>query len=106
MKYLLLFSLFISNARGISSEQRISGSVTSQSGCSKKVMVWLSLDKENYKERLLLMHTEVPDGGTFEFYVRPGDYQVRASDETGCEYLQKVSVKGEDSSLKIKMVRK
>lgn len=103
----LFFVLFtISHAGAISNEQSISGKVESISGCSKKAMVWLSLDKENYKERLLLMHTEVPSGGSFKFYVRSGDYQVRASDEAGCEFLQKVSVKGSDVELKIRMVKK
>lgn len=69
-------------------------------------MVWLSLDKDDYKERLLLMHTEVPQGGTFRFHVRPGDYQIRASDKVGCEFLQKVSVKGQDPFLYIQMVKK
>ena len=68
--------------------------------------MWLSLDKEDYQERLLLMHTEVPLGGTFRFHVRPGQYQVRASDKEGCEFLQRVSVKGEDPFLKVKMVKK
>lgn len=106
MKYLFLTTLFIANAWSVSIEQTISGKVEVTKGCSKKVMVWLSLDKDNYKERLLLMHTEVPQGGTFKFYVRPGNYQVRASDEAGCEYLKKVEVKGTDPVLDIKMVKK
>lgn len=93
-------------AFGLSNIQSISGQVESAPGCSKKAMVWLSLDKESYKERLLLMHTEVPAGGTFNFYVKPGDYQVRGSDEAGCEYLQKVSITGNDSKLVIKLVKK
>lgn len=55
-------------------------------------MVWLSLDKDTYKERLLLMHTEVPVGGTFQFYLKPGDYQLRASDAKGCEFFQRIKV--------------
>ncbi len=106
MKYLFLILIFISEAWAISIEHTISGQVASTKGCSDKVMVWLSLDKEDYQERLLLMHTEVPVGGTFRFHVRPGDYQVRASDKEGCEFLQKVKAKGEDPVLKIKMVKK
>lgn len=75
-------------------------------GCSKKVMVWLSLDKENYKERLLLMHTEVPQNGTFKFFARPGHYQVRASDEAGCEFVKKVSLKTRNAHIDIRMVKK
>lgn len=90
----------------LAAETTISGKVLSSSGCAKKTMVWLSLDKENYHERLLLMHTEVPQGGTFEFYVKPGDYQVRVSDDEGCEYLKKVSIKDRPVSLSIQMVKK
>lgn len=92
-------------AMALSIEHTISGKVEKTEGCSGKVMVWLSLDKENYKERLLLMHTEVPVGGSFKFYVRPGKYQVRASDESGCEYFQRVSGV-QEPVLKVKMVKK
>lgn len=106
MKYLFFILIFVSHAHANSIEHTIAGKVERTKGCSEKVMVWLSLDKEDYQERLLLMHTEVPLGGTFRFHVRPGDYQVRASDKDGCEFLQRVSVKGEDPFLAIKMVKK
>lgn len=106
MKQYLFLVLFMTNAWAWAQEVTISGKVLSDKACSKKVMVWLSLDKDNYKERLLLMHTEVPVGGTFRFYVRPGHYQVRASDESGCDYLQRVTVKGQDTDLPVKLVKK
>lgn len=106
MKFLFFILIFISHGRAIAIDHSISGKVEKTNGCSDKVMVWLSLDKEEYPERLLLLHTEVPKGGTFRFHVKPGDYQVRASDKEGCEFLQRVSVKGEDPFLKIKMVKK
>lgn len=68
--------------------------------------MWLSLDKESYKERLLLMHTEVPQNGTFEFYVKPGNYQVRASDPEGCEFLKKLTVKTKPASFEVRLVKK
>ncbi len=82
----------------------ISGKVLTDKGCSNKAMVWLSLDKENYKERLLLMHTEVPIGGTFSFYVKPGEYQIRGSDESGCHYLQKLSLKDSRENVTVRLV--
>lgn len=82
----LLFSFSAMSASGVR------GKVTSIKECSSPVMVWLSLDKENYKERLLLMHTEVPVGGTYQFYLKPGEYQVRASDEKGCEFFKRIKV--------------
>lgn len=84
----------------------ISGKVEAPASCSDKVMVWLSLDKDQYQERLLLMHTEVPRGGTFSFYVKPGQYQVRGSDKVGCEFLQRVVVNDKAPELTIKMVKK
>ena len=106
MKTFLLLHLLSLHVLAVPMEQTISGKVEKTPGCSEKVMVWLSLDKDNYKERLLLLHTEVPLGGTFRFHVKPGDYQVRASDQVGCEYMQRLTVKGEDPALKIRMVKK
>jgi hypothetical protein len=84
----------------------IKGVVSSPDGCSSPVMVWVSLDKEDYKERLLLMHTEVPVGGSFQFYLKPGNYQLRASDQKGCEYFKRILVKGSVLTEKVKMVKK
>jgi hypothetical protein len=106
MKYVFLLLFLSTEVLAVSTSQTISGKVEVTPGCSKKVMVWLSLDKADYKERLLLMHTEVPQGGTYSFFVKSGDYQIRASDEAGCEYLTKVSVKGIDPVIAIKMVKK
>lgn len=92
MKFVFLSALLSLGAYANTST--IEGKVDIPAGCSKKAMVWLSLDKENYKERLLLMHTEVPNKGTFRFYVKPGHYQLRASDESGCEFLKRVKVQG------------
>ena len=106
MKYALLILLFISQAMALSIADSISGKVSATAGCSEKVMVYLSLDKENYKERILLMHTEVPKNGTFKFFVRPGDYQIRVGDKAGCEFFKKVTVKERDIELVVKMVKK
>jgi hypothetical protein len=106
MKYLFLTVLLINHARAFSLADSISGKLEATPGCSNKAMVWLSLDKENYKERLLLMHTEVPQGGSFKFFVKAGKYQIRASDEAGCEYAQKVSVSSRNVNLAIKRVKK
>jgi hypothetical protein len=99
----ILFMLFSFSAQATSG---VKGKVTSPKECSSPVMVWVALDKNEYKERLLLMHTEVPVGGSFQFYLKPGDYQIRASDEKGCEFLQKVTVKDLVAQLQIKMVKK
>jgi len=106
MKYLLILIFLISSALIYASESTISGTVSNGIGCADKAMVWLSLDKENYKERLLLMHTEVPKGGSFKFYVRPGAYQIRATDQEDCEYLEKIVVKNKDFSMKVELVKK
>lgn len=106
MKYIFLLIFMTSQAFAIPIADSISGKVSTVEGCSKKVMVWLSLDKEDYKERLLLMHTEVPVGGSFEFFVKPGKYQVRGSDEAGCEFLLKVEVTTKNAAIDVKMVKK
>jgi hypothetical protein len=106
MKYTFLFILLTFDVYAVSIADSISGKVATVDGCSNKVMVWLSLDKEDYKERLLLIHTEVPVGGSFEFFVKPGKYQVRASDKKGCEFLKKVEVKTHNSEVNVQMVKK
>lgn len=84
-------------------EPGVTGKVESVPGCSKKVMVWLSLDKEEYQKRLLLMHTEVPVGGKFQFYLRPGEYQLRATDDKGCEFFQRVKIGRNLASIPVRM---
>ena len=84
----------------------VSGKVSLTKSCGKKVMVWLSLDKENYNERLLLMHTEVPQGGSFQFNLKPGLYQVRATDEKGCEFMQKIKINDSFLKVAVAMVKK
>lgn len=96
--FLLSFNLYAASG--------VKGIVASPKECAKSVMVWVSLDKDNYKERLLLMHTEVPVGGNFQFYLKPGDYQIRASDEIGCEFMQRVKVGEKLLEMAIKLERK
>ena len=88
---MLLLCLFLTS-QVFADETGVTGSVRSPKECTGKVMVWLSLDKDNYNERLLLMHTEVPPQGSFQFYLKPGAYQLRASNEQGCEYEKKIKV--------------
>lgn len=104
MKALFLFLFLLSFS--VFSATGIKGVVTSVEGCSSPVMVWVSLDKEDYKERLLLMHTEVPVGGSFQFYLKPGNYQLRGSDQKGCEYFKRILVKGSVLTEKLKMLQK
>jgi hypothetical protein len=84
----------------------VRGKVSAVEGCSGKVMVWLSLDKDNYKERLLLMHTEVPLKGSFQFYMKPGNYQLRATNEQGCEFLKRITIKNDVLDLPVMLVKK
>ncbi len=106
MKLLFLVAFIYSLNSAFAVESSISGKIATVTGCSKKVMVWLSLDKENYHERLLLLHTEVPQGGTYRFFVKPGNYQVRATDEAGCEFLERVNVRIEDKNVPVTLVKK
>lgn len=93
MKRLLLLSLISFTLLAHAEEYGVEGQVESVAACSKEVMVWISLDKEDYRERLLLMHTLVPVGGKFQFYLKPGNYQLRATDDKGCGFFRKISVK-------------
>ena len=101
--FLLGLILLSFNAHAVSG---VKGIVTSVKSCSSPVMVWVSFDKDTYKERLLLMHTEVPVGGSFQFYLKPGNYQIRGSDQAGCEYLKRIVVKDKVGTVEVKMVKK
>jgi len=100
MKF-LIFILLIFSAP--SWALKINGKFLESTCSTNKAMIWLSTDSESYKDRKLLLHTLVPLGGTFSFYVRPGDYQVRGSDEKGCESFAKISIKDTDENLKISL---
>lgn len=104
MKFLV--GLLFLSTQAYASSLGIEGRVTSSAGCGKKVMVWLSLDKDNFQERKLLIHTEVPAGGTFKFYTKPGAYQLRASDEVGCEFMQRLTVNTKSLNQAVKLVKK
>lgn len=101
--FFFILMLFISNAAFAS--PGVVGEVISIKECSKEVMVWLSLDKDDYKERLLLMHTLVPVGGKFQFYLRPGSYQLRASDDQGCSFYQKIKIQDAIGSIQVRMAK-
>jgi hypothetical protein len=102
---LLAFGLILLSFQALAASG-VRGRVNSDKGCSSPAMMWLSLDKDNYKERLLLMHTEVPVGGSFQFYLKPGKYQLRGSDKSGCEYLKRIVVNEKMGSVDVKLVKK
>lgn len=106
MKVWIILYLLLSFFSLAWSAPGVKGKVASPKGCSSPVMVWLSLDKDDYKERQLLLHTQVPVGGTFQFYLKPGQYQVRASDQNGCEFFQRIKVENVVSQVEVKMVKK
>ena len=106
MRYIVFGLLFSFSVKAVTFESTISGKFEATPGCSKKAMIWLSLDKENYSERMLLMHTEVPHGGTFRFFVKSGNYQVRGSDEAGCEFMKRITVRDRDVTVPVKLVKK
>ncbi len=101
MKYFLILYIFISNLHATT----IRGKVTASQGCnSKNVMVWLSTVSDDFVQRTLLMHTEVPNNGSFEFYVKPGDYELRGTSSEGCGFIERVKVlENQKISLKVKL---
>jgi hypothetical protein len=101
MKYFLLLFFFISNLHA----STIKGKVTAPHRCnSKNIMVWLSTVSDDFTKRTLLVHTEVPKNGSFEFYVKPGDYEVRGTSSEGCGFIERVKVlENQKISLKVKL---
>lgn len=91
MLFFLSFPLFAATIRGT-----VSSTQECQSG---KAMVWLSKNEKEFTKKELLLHTMVPERGSFEFFVNPGDYLVVASNEKGCAFEQPVRV--EEKSLLI-----
>ncbi len=85
----------------------IRGEVQSLPECkSEQTMVWLSLNEKEFKKKLLLMHTLVPERGTFEFYVKPGRYLLVGSNEKGCSWEKAVEVKTDDLFFKVEVSEK
>ncbi len=82
----------------------IKGRLYSDKACrSGKAMVWLSKNEAEFKKKELLLHTLVPELGTFEFYVLPGEYLVVASNELGCAVEKKVSIVDKDVLLDLSL---
>ncbi len=101
-RFLLLILLTLNNITLASS---IRGVVEVIDSCkTDKVMVWLGTVHSDFLKRKLLMHTEVPVGGTFEFYVRPGNYEIRGSNELGCGHISEVKVTDKVEEVKIKLM--
>jgi hypothetical protein len=101
MKYFLILFISISHLQATT----IRGKVTAPHGCnSKNVMVWLSTVSDDFAQRTLLMHTEVPNNGSFEFYVKPGHYEVRGTSSEGCGFIERVKVlENQKISVKVKL---
>lgn len=104
MKYFFLYSILLTYTN-ISYALSIKGVVHKTASCkkSKNAMVWLSKPALDYTDRKLLMHTEVPDGGSFEFYALPGEYELRGSDQHGCAYREIISVKDKTIVTKVEV---
>ncbi len=85
----------------------IRGKVTVDEAChAGKVMVWLSKNQQEFAKKELLLHTAVPERGTFEFYVLPGDYLLVASNEKGCALEQPVRIQEKDLLLQLDLSEK
>jgi hypothetical protein len=103
MRYLFLTIIFSTHLQA--NDAGVKGKVISSSQCGKKAMVWLSLDESSYEKRLLLMHTMVPVGGTFQFYLKAGEYELRGSDDQGCGFIRKIKIGRSISSVDIRMTK-
>ena len=85
----------------------IRGRVSSDDACrSGKIMVWLSKNEKDFSKKELLLHTQVPERGTFEFSVIPGDYLVVASNDKGCAIEQPVRIADKDVLLQLDLSEK
>lgn len=99
-----LFLLFIISFINHSYAQSIRGKLSASQKCQSQTnMVWLGIPHEDYQKRVLLMHTELPINGTFEFYVKPGVYEVRATNNLGCGFLKIVTVENQVLNLSMQL---
>ena len=67
-------------------------------------MVWLSTTGPDAKE-ILLSHIQVPLNGSFKFYVRPGNYLVRATSSSSC-IAEHIVAAEKDKNVDLKLVLK
>lgn len=97
----LLLSFFVNTAQA---QELIQGQVSLEAECQDQAMVWLSHQtQENAKE--LLLHTLIPDQGSYAFSVSPGLYEIWASTEQGCvAQFDEIKVeRGQDYELNIRL---
>lgn len=80
----LVFFIFYFFIQASYSQEVVSGQVRLESQCGGQAMVWLSHEGPEKSEELLI-HTLVPDFGTYAFSVSPGTYQVWVTSPQGCE---------------------
>lgn len=98
-----LFTYFFGGAfQALNAQEVIRGQVEIQPECRDQAMVWLSHKTQENGDELLL-HTLVPDRGSYAFSVSPGLYDIWASSPKGCEAeLREVKVeRGQNVELNI-----
>lgn len=105
--YILLTLFWGSSLQVLSAQEVIQGRVELEPDCQDQAMVWLShkTQEEQEKGDELLLHTLVPDKGSYAFSVKPGLYDVWASSPQGCEaQFQEVKVeRGQNFELNIRL---
>lgn len=103
--HFLFFAILFISLSAISAVIR--GEVQSSEDCkSDKTMVWLSLNEKEFKKKLLLMHTLVPERGSFEFYVKPGSYLLTGSNKKGCSWEKVVKINDKDLFYNVEVAEK
>jgi hypothetical protein len=105
-RYILFFCILILVPlfRVTKAQELIHGSVELTENCQDKAMIWLSHKTKSLGEELLL-HTLVPNKGSFAFSVLPGQYQILASTAQGCDRIfEKIKIsKGHNFKLNIRL---
>jgi hypothetical protein len=96
MKNLVIFILTLQTSQVISTEQvaRVWGTLIPDKTCEDHDhMVWISSASNHFSGRQLYYHAHVPKGGSFEFHLNPGVYEISSTSENSCIDEKKIELK-------------
>jgi hypothetical protein len=94
LSVILFFALF---PIAVLADSIISGVVGASSACLKDRTAHIFLSED----RKLVYHNDIPLGGTFEFHVVPGSYEVFAETKKKCYFRQPVTISKINESIKV-----
>lgn len=75
-----------------------------QGPCAQgKAVLWVSQQSPGQQKEEYLYETQLPVGGTYEFYLLPGKYQLSAYSDQSCEHKASIEIKEEGRTFNMEL---